>query len=68
MVFPLNPVRIINTCAWTKAITNSNIEKAKINARGTKPKKKNKKPDVIILYVKKLRMFRSKWAEEWYKD
>jgi hypothetical protein len=34
-----------------------------INAKGTKPNMKSKKPDVIMLNVKKLKMFRSKWPE-----
>ena len=41
-----------NTCACIKAIPNSKPEKAIINDKGIKPKKKNIIPLVIILYVK----------------
>ena len=41
------------------AIPSSNPEKAIINANGNNPKKKNMNPDVIMLYVKPLRIFRS---------
>ena len=41
------------------AIPNSRPEKAIMKARGNKPKKKNKNPDVIILYVKPLKIFKS---------
>jgi hypothetical protein len=40
-----------------KAIPNSNPEKAMINAKGIKPKKKKIKPLVIILYVNPAKMF-----------
>lgn len=40
-----------------KAIPNSKPEKAMINAKGIKPKKKNIKPLVIILYVNPAKIF-----------
>ena len=42
-----------------KAITNSKPENAIINAKGNKPKKKNTIPDVIILQVNPLKIFKS---------
>lgn len=41
------------------AIASSRPENAIINARGNSPKKKNNSPEVIMLYVKPLRMFKS---------
>lgn len=41
------------------AIPNSRPENATINAKGNKPRKKNTNPEVIILYVKPLRIFKS---------
>ena len=53
----------MKTWAWINAIANSNPENAIINAKGTKPKKKNKIPLVIILYVNPLKIDKSMWPE-----
>lgn len=45
------------------AIPNSNPENAIINARGNNPKKKKINPEVIILYVNPLKMFKSIWPD-----
>ena len=45
------------------AIPSSRPENAIMNAKGNKPKKKNINPEVIILYVKPLNMFRSMWPD-----
>src|SRR5271170_277011 len=45
------------------AIPNSRPEKAIINAKGINPKKKNMKPEVIILYVKPAKIFNNIWPE-----
>jgi hypothetical protein len=42
-----------------KAIANSNPENAIMNANGNNPKKKNNKPEVIMLYVKPLSILSS---------
>ena len=54
-------LRTTNTWACIKAIPNSNAENAIMNAKGNKPKKKNRIPLVIILYVKPLKIFNNKW-------
>ena len=41
------------------AIPSSRPENAIINAKGNRPKKKNMNPEVIILYVKPLNIFKS---------
>ena len=45
-------------------MANSKPENAIINARGKKPKKKNKIPEVIMLYAKPLNMFKSMWPDK----
>ncbi len=42
-------LKTTKTCAWINAIPNSKPEKAIINAKGIKLKKKNINPEVIIL-------------------
>ena len=42
-----------------KAIPNSKPEKAIIKAKGNNPKKKNMKPEFIMLQVNPLKIFKS---------
>ena len=48
------------------AIANSNPEKAIINAKGIKPKKKNNIPLVIILYVNPLKIDNNMWPDNMF--
>ena len=53
--------RTTNTCACINAIPISKPEKATINKRGNKPKKKYINPLFIISYVNPDKIFKSIW-------
>ena len=49
------------TCDCINAIPNSSPENAIMNVKGNKPRKKKIIPELIMLYVNPLKMFKSMW-------
>ena len=52
-----------NTCDCIKAIPNSNPENAIIKANGNNPRTKKMIPELIMLYVNPLKIFKSIWPD-----
>jgi len=48
-----------NTCYCIKAIPSYNPDNAMINAKGKRPKNKKMIPELIVLYVNPLKIFKS---------